>query len=49
MAVYVRDYGFKIMHSEGFCIRLIFVYLGFGIMILNDATKHISVSVVIKL
>ena len=49
MAVYVGDYCLKIMHSEGFYIRLIFVYLGFGIVILKNVTKLISVSAVIKL
>ena len=33
MAVYVGDYGFETLHSEGFCIRLIILYLSFGVVI----------------
>ena len=39
----------KTMHSEGFCTRLVFMYLNSNIVVLKDVTKLISVSIVIKL
>ena len=49
MAVYIGDMVLKTMHSEGFCTRLIFMYLSFGVVVSKDVTKLISVPAVIKL
>ena len=49
MAFSVGDYGFKITYYEGFCTRLIFMYLNSDIVVLKDVTKLTSVSAVIKL